>query len=143
MKRLLITAAFLMLSSYLFAQVETAAEAAPADDKPKIEQYFFVMLQTGKAKVDSAARARLFAGHMANMQTLHEEGVLKVAGPFAKNDREWRGIFILDCKSIEDARKYCDTDPAVKAGLLEAVIVPWYTEPSGSFKHGKPEPGKE
>ncbi len=141
MKRLLLSLAVIMISSPLFAQNRALEEAKP--ETPKIDKYFFVMLKTGKAKVDSVKRAELFEGHMSNMTLLHSKGILKVAGPFGKNDKEWRGIFILDCETIEDAKKYCDSDPAVKAGLLEAEIVPWYTEPSNSFKHGLPEKERE
>lgn len=106
----------------------------------KIDQYWFVMIKTGpKTDFDSTTRARLFAGHMANMGKLHEEGILKVAGPLGKNEFTWRGIFILDCKTKEEAEKYVATDPAVAAGLFAVDIVPWYSEPSGSFIHGKPE----
>lgn len=110
------------------------------DAKPKIDKYWFVMIKTGpRTDYDSVKRQELFRGHMDNMAKLHKEGVLKVAGPFGKNDFQWRGIFILDCATIEDARRYTDTDPAVAAGLFVVDIIPWYTEASGNFKHGKPE----
>ena len=106
----------------------------------KIVQYWFVMIRTGpKQDLDSAAKAKLFAGHMENISRLYYDGILKVAGPFGKNELTWRGIFILDCATKEDAEKYVLTDPAVSAGLFAVDIVPWYGEPSGSFKKGKPE----
>lgn len=119
-----------------------AQELKPKEAKPafKIEQYWFVLIKTGpKTDFDSTARAQLFKGHMANLNRLHKEGILKVAGPFGKNDFTWRGIFILDCKTKEEAEKYVATDPAVAAGLFAVDIVPWYGEPRGSFIHGKPE----
>lgn len=126
------------------AQTETkAAEAATAKTKSpaeKITLFWFVMIKTGpKNDFDSATKAKLFAGHMSNMERLYYDGVLKVAGPFGKNDLNWRGIFIFDCKTKEDAEKITATDPAVEAGLFSVDIVPWYGEPSGSFKKGKPE----
>jgi uncharacterized protein len=106
----------------------------------KIVQYWFVMIKTGpKQDFDSAAKAKLFAGHMENINRLYYDGILKVAGPFGKNDLKWRGIFILDCATKEDAEKHVLTDPAVAAGLFAVDIVPWYGEPSGNFKKGKPE----
>ena len=73
------------------------------------------------------------------MERLHNEGVLKVAGPFGKNDFTWRGLFILDCKTIEEAEDFVKTDPTVKSGVFIYDIVPWYGEPSGSFVPGKPK----
>ena len=53
-------------------------------------------------------------------------GKLAVAGPFSKNDRDYRGIFILAVATIAEAQTLVDTDPAVKAGILIAEMTPWY-----------------
>jgi uncharacterized protein YciI len=132
----------LLLSMYLLITITAFAQEKPKgkDAMPKIDKYWFVMIKTGpRTDYDSLKRQELFKGHMTNMDRLHKEGVLKVAGPFGKNDFQWRGIFILDCATLEEARQYTDTDPAVAAGLFVVDIVPWYTEASGNFKHGKPE----
>jgi len=123
----------------IFAQADhkTEKEKTPAE---KIVQFWFVMIKTGpKQDFDSAAKAKLFEGHMANINKLYYDGILKVAGPFGKNDFQWRGIFIFDCKTKEEAESYVAGDPAVAAGLFAVDIVPWYGEPIGSFKKGKPE----
>ena len=140
MKKLL---AILFISLFFvplaFSQKSTDSTRA---NKParNISQFWFVLLKTGpKTDFDSTERAKLFEGHMSNMGRLHREGVLKVAGPFGKNDFTWRGIFILDCKTKEEAEQIASTDPAIAAGLFAVDIVPWYGEPSGSFKPGKPE----
>jgi uncharacterized protein YciI len=123
----------------IFAQVDKEKKKSPAE---KIEQYWFVLLKTGpKSDFDSATKAKLFEGHMANINKLYYDGILKVAGPFGKNDFAWRGIFVFDCKTKEEAEKYVSSDPAVAAGLFAVDIVPWYSEAVGSFVHGKP--GKE
>lgn len=134
----------LMMLFCSFAFFCTAQEPAkPAKEKSpaeKITQYWFVMIRTGpKQDFDSAAKSKLFEGHMANINRLYYDGILKVAGPFGKNDFSWRGIFILDCATKEEAEKNVMTDPAVAAGLFAVDIVPWYGEPSGSFKKGKPD----
>ena len=126
------------------AELKTDPTATRIDNvnKPekKIEQYWFVMLKTGpKQEPDSAKKARLFDGHMANIIRLYNEGILKVSGPFGKNDFRWRGIFIFDCKTKEEAEKFISNDPAIAAGLLAVDIAPWYSEPIGSFEHGKPK----
>ena len=128
---------FVAVNSFAQADANTAKATSPAQ---KIVKFWFVMIKTGpKQDFDSAAKAKLFAGHMDNITKLYYDGILKVAGPFGKNDFTWRGIFILDCATIEEAEKYVLTDPAVAAGLFAVDIVPWYGEPIGSFKKGKPE----
>jgi len=113
-----------------------------AQDKPKYDEalakkhgadnygmkmYVLVMLKTGtnntatKTETDS-----LFKGHMSNMGTLIKENKLIVAGPLAKNDKQYRGIFILNTKSIDEAKTWLQTDPAIKAKLLDADLFNWY-----------------
>ena len=109
----------------------------------QIEKYWFVMIRTGpKNDFDSATKSLLFKGHMDNIKRLYDEGKLKVAGPFDKNDLQWRGIFILDCATKEEAEKLVQSDPAIAAGIFSVDIVPWYTSPIGSFIKGKPEKAK-
>ena len=48
-------------------------------------------------------------------------------------------FLFLIVKTKEEAEKYAATDPAVAAGLFAVDLVPWYSEPSESFIHGKPE----
>lgn len=108
----------------------------------KVKQFWLVMIKTGpkdKEITDSIERNKIFAGHFSNMERLHKEGILKAAGPFGKNDFAWRGLFILDCKTREEAESYVKTDPAVAAGVFIVDIVPWYSQPSGSFVPGKPK----
>jgi uncharacterized protein YciI len=49
-----------------------------------------------------------------------------VAGPIGKNDKAYRGIFILNVKTIEEARELTQTDPSVKAGIFEVELFPWF-----------------
>lgn len=134
---LLLIAAVLGFASYCQSQKVKAKKERLEN---KIEQYFFVLIRTGpKQDFDSAQKQVLFKGHMDNINRLYYQGILKVAGPFDKNDLSWRGIFIFDCKTKEEAEKLVQTDPAVAAGLFVVDIVPWYSSPIGSFKHGKPK----
>jgi len=128
----------LVFSQVSFCQKDSTGKKA----EPNVKQFWLVVLKTGprdKEITDTAERNKIFAGHFANMNRLHEEGILKAAGPFGKNDFTWRGLFILDCKTKEDAELYVKTDPSVAAGVFITDIVPWYSEPSGSFVPGKPK----
>ncbi len=96
-------------------------------DNYGMKMYVLCMLKTGpsteanKSKIDS-----LFAGHMKNIGRLADEGKLIVAGPLAKNDKNYRGIFILNVKTSAEASVLVATDPAVAAGLLACEYYPWY-----------------
>jgi uncharacterized protein YciI len=135
-KAALITCMLLTVVLYSFAQKDSTKAL------PKVKQFWLVVLKTGpqdKVITDSAQRAMIFAGHFSNMERLYKEGILKVAGPFGKNDFTWRGLFILDCATKEEAEGYVKTDPSVAAGVFITDIVPWYSETVGSFVPGKPK----
>ena len=131
---LLLLIAFLSGQSLLFAQQHKKQRL-----EDQVSQYWFVMLTKGNNRSqDSLMAAKIQEGHMANINKLYEEGKLKVAGPFG-DDGDWRGIFIFDIATKEEAEKILKTDPAIAAGRLNYEIHPWWTAPVGSFKHGKPE----
>ncbi|MGC4045474.1 MAG: YciI family protein [Armatimonas sp.] len=65
-------------------------------------------------------------GTLANIQRLAKEGKLSVAGPFDKNDQNLRGLFILNVKTVDEAKRLVDTDPTIRAGVFVVDLVPWY-----------------
>ena len=67
----------------------------------------------------------IFHGHLTNIGRLAKNGELVVAGPFGKNEK-YRGLFILNVTNFEDAKKLLQTDPAIKANLLEPEMYLWY-----------------
>ena len=102
------------------------AKSLGADDYG-MKMYTFVILKTGpKTIADKAKKDSIFAGHLANIGRLVDEGQLILAGPLMKNDKSYRGIFILNVKTIEEANELLKTDPAVQEKLLEADVYPWY-----------------
>ena len=123
--------------------ITCVASAQNNNQQPQIKRYWFVMLMAGQNRTqDSASAAKIQEGHMANITKMHQMGKLKVAGPFGDNG-PWRGIFILDCETQEEAEKLIREDPAIIAGRLSYEIHPWYTMPTGSFLPGKPDPVKK
>lgn len=102
------------------------AEKLGADDYG-MKSYILVMLKTGTHQItDKSLINQHFRGHMNNINRLAEEGKLIVAGPLGKNDQTYRGIFILDVTSIEEAEQLLVTDPAIKEGLLNYELYKWY-----------------
>lgn len=102
------------------------ADSLGADDYG-MKSYVFVILKTGtKIVEDKTLRDQLFRGHMDNINTLVKENKLVVAGPFGKNDKTYRGLFILNVKTLEEAKILCDRDPAIKAGIFDVEMFEWY-----------------
>jgi uncharacterized protein YciI len=86
------------------------------------------ILKTGPrdAAITGEARKEIFAGHFANIGRLADEGKLAVAGPFGKNDKAYRGLYIFNVATIEEAEKLVLLDPAVKAGVFVPDLTLWY-----------------
>lgn len=102
------------------------AQELGADDYG-MKSYVLVILKTGSnVDVDSELRTESFNGHMKNMSKLVEDNKLVVAGPIEKNDNDYRGIFILNVKTKEEAEELLLTDPAIKNKYLEADLYNWY-----------------
>lgn len=97
-------------------------------DERGMKMYVLCILKTGPkdAEVKGDERKEIFAGHFANIKRLGDEGKLAVAGPFGKNDKAWRGLYIFNVSTIEEAEKLVMLDPAVKAGVFVPELTPWY-----------------
>jgi uncharacterized protein YciI len=102
------------------------ADSLGADERG-MKQYVLAILKTGtNTTTDKEELNKYFRGHMDNIGRLAKEGKLVVAGPLGKNDKTYRGIFILNVKTIEEAQKLVETDPAVKAKIFDVELYPWY-----------------
>jgi uncharacterized protein YciI len=97
-------------------------------DERGMKMYVMCILKTGPkdAEVKGDQRKEIFAGHFANINQLAGEGKLVVAGPFGKNDRSYRGLYIFNVPTIEEAEKLVVLDPAVKAGVFVPELTLWY-----------------
>ena len=49
-----------------------------------------------------------------------------MAGPLGKNDRTYRGIFILNVNTVEKAGILLNSDPAVREKIFDAEVFKWY-----------------
>jgi uncharacterized protein YciI len=104
----------------------TLALSLGADDYG-MKSYVFVMLKTGPTIItDQAKEDSLFAGHMQNIQHLANAGKLFVAGPLGKNDQNYRGLFILNVSSKEEALTLLSADPTIREKVFVAELFDWY-----------------
>jgi uncharacterized protein YciI len=132
MKQTILPILFFLSVFYAGAQTDNSLyNKALADslgaDEYGMKMYTLVILKTGTNKTeDKTVIDSLFRGHMNNIGRLAASGKLVVAGPLKKNDKSYRGIFIFNVKTTEEAAALLETDPAVKEKLLEAEIFQWY-----------------
>lgn len=132
MKKAILTLLLITNFNLLFSQEansaydEKLAKSLNADERG-MKQYVFCILKTGSnTTATEEEKNNLFKGHMANITRLAQEGKLVVAGPFRKNDKNYRGLYIFNVGTIEEAETLVATDPAVKENLLEAELTLWY-----------------
>ncbi len=137
MKYLFLTL-LLLITNFAFGQSKDTTVANPNYDKVLanklggddygMKSYFLVILKTGtNTTTDKKVINDSFRGHLDNINKLVKEGKLIVAGPLAKNENNYRGIFILNnIKSLEDAKELLQTDLAIKNQILDYDIFTWY-----------------
>jgi uncharacterized protein YciI len=132
MQKAILTLLLITNCNVLFSQEikstydEKLAKSLNADEYG-MKQYVFCILKTGSNTTASPEeRSNLFKGHMANINRLAQEGKLVVAGPFMKNERNYRGIYIFNVSTIEDAKTLVNSDPAVKENIFETEMTLWY-----------------
>lgn len=103
--------------------------SSKGDPPPEFEMrtYVLCLIYRGSTPAADPERSKeLFRGHMAHIARLHEEGKLILAGPMM-DKTDLRGIFLFDLESVEEARKLCESDPAIQAGSLRVELHPWYS----------------
>lgn len=116
----------------LFSQSEnprydSALAKSLGADEYGMKSYILVVLKSGPNTItDQAKLDTLFSYHMKNIQDMADKGKLIVAGPFGKNAKSYRGIFILNVKTTEEAKALLMNDPAISEKVFETEILEWY-----------------
>lgn len=105
---------------------EELAKKLNADDFG-MKGYILVILKTGDNKTDDKKlKNNAFKGHLENIQKLTDERKIVLAGPLQKNNHNYRGIFILNVTTKEEAESILQTDPAIKQNFLDYELYNWY-----------------
>ena len=138
MKIIVLILLTILFSHYGYGQTSAAQKQTKTDsydpelakklgaDEYGMKSYVFVVLKPGKTEIkDVKERENLLTGHLKNIVRLAEERKLVLAGPF-ENNKEMSGIYIFDVRTIEEARKLVETDPAIKGGLFVVEFHSWY-----------------
>lgn len=106
----------------------SSAMEMPLADTPHMKQYWLVTLLRGTNRThDKETATRIQAAHIANIEKLHREGYIVMAGPMGY-DKELRGIFIMDAKDSATVSQLVMQDSAVITGRLRFEIHPWWTQ---------------
>jgi uncharacterized protein YciI len=110
------------------SQYDAALAARLGADERGMKMFVVCILKTGPkdAEIKGDERKALFNGHFVNITRLADEGKLAVAGPFEDNGRAYRGLYIFNVPTIEEAEKLVVLDPAVKAGIFVPELTLWY-----------------
>lgn len=126
LRLLILLCSFAAMAQSGAAYDKTLAQQLGADEYG-MKKYVLVILKTGSnPTTDKSITAPLFAAHMDNISRLVADKKLVVAGPLMKNEKTYRGIFILDVRTIEEAKSLVASDPAIKEKLLDAEFFEWY-----------------
>jgi uncharacterized protein YciI len=130
MKKFILLIILCILATGLYAQNKPAYDKALADslgaDEYGMKMYVLVILKTGPNQFIAKERSdSLFRGHLENINRLVAAKKLIVAGPLGKNDKNYRGIFILSA-TMDEVNALLQTDPVIREKLIEAEVYPWY-----------------
>lgn len=96
-------------------------------DQYGMKKYVMAFLKRGpnRDSLSKEQRQTLQRQHMENIARMAKEKQLVLAGPFL-DDGQLRGIYIFNTTSLEQAKDWTETDPAIKAGSLVLELKPWY-----------------
>jgi len=124
----------MFISASIYAETEVAnenydaklAKQVGADDYG-MKSYVLVILKSGENKsTDQDVRNKSFRGHLKNIRRLVDDNKMVIAGPFGNNDKDFRGLFILNVATLKEAKELLATDPAINADYLKAEMYEWY-----------------
>jgi uncharacterized protein YciI len=124
--RILLVLLIAAIAATAQSKYDPALAAKLQADEIGMKKYVMAFLKSGPNRAtDKAEAQKLQEAHMANIDRLAKEGKLVLAGPFMDRG-EFRGIYVFNVETLEEAEALTKTDPAVKAGSLAMELHPWY-----------------
>ena len=130
----------LSISSLLFllainiSNAQDEFEMTQGDTTYIMKKYYLVLLKANpdKVELDSLQVAEIQQAHLDNIERLAQLGKIAIAGPLG-DDGNLRGIFVMDCESLEEAETLCKTDPAIQKRRLLFEVLPWWAAKGSSL----------
>jgi uncharacterized protein YciI len=120
------TAVSLLLISLIAVPAIVRAQEKK-EPQNKLIEFHMALLKRGPKYSAAGMPKDLQSEHVANVISLLESGKAVIAGPL-RDDGDIAGIFVFRAKSVEEARAWAESDPAVKAGFFSAEMHPWWSE---------------
>jgi uncharacterized protein len=96
---------------------------------PELERFSFVLLRRpeGAPEYSDERLEELQEQHIAHLASLHERGVLLLAGPFGdRTDESLRGLCVFSL-GLDETRELMSQDPSVRAGRMVPDVMSWWT----------------
>lgn len=119
---LLVVATFVSAQEPEHPAYDAALARQLGADEHGMKMYALVLLKKGPhAAISKDEAASVFSGHMANIKRLVASGQLVLAAPLEENER-YRGIFVFNVATVEEANALLASDPAVHAGVLVGEV---------------------
>jgi uncharacterized protein YciI len=112
-------------------KIELKFDQAKADrlgaDEYGMKKYIMAILKIGPNRdMPQDVADALTVEHLKNIEKLANDGKLVLAGPFL-DEGEFKGIYVFDVQTMEEAEVLASTDPAIIAGSLTMEFKPWYS----------------
>lgn len=118
----------------LLVSISLSAIGQDENMEPILKQYFLVILTKGPNRnQDSVTVQKIQEAHINNINRLHKEGKIDIAGPFA-DESDWRGVFILNVSTLDEAQNLLQTDEAIRSGRLTYIIHPWLAQKGATLR---------
>jgi len=117
----------LFLLTYIKSFCQDEFEMTEGDTTYVMKKYYLVLLKANpdKEPLDSARVMDIQEAHLDNISRLADLGKIVIAGPMG-DDGNLRGIFVMDCLSLDEAESLVQTDPAIQQKRLLAEVHPWW-----------------
>jgi uncharacterized protein YciI len=88
---------------------------------------------------DDETHERIQREHLAYMGSLRDAGQIVTNGPVLDQpDESLRGLVFYRTGSLEEARRFAEGDPAVRAGRLAVEVMTWLCPPGMMIEPGRP-----
>lgn len=109
----------------------TPSRLAVADERsqpaPVMREFVVGLLYKGPSwtPVQTDEGRKLQAAHRVNIDRLVAAGSMALAGPF-DGAGDLRGLFVFNVKTVAEAQRLIETDPAIAAQQLRVELYSWY-----------------
>lgn len=104
---------------------KTVADSLRSEWAMKEYQFVTLTRNPDRPELDPEQVQDIMSGHLAHLDSLYAAGIIRLVGPFG-DDRNTRGLALLDVPDSATAMAHMSVDPSVKAGIFTLDSRPWW-----------------